>query len=40
MDMKEGPLKHVGTDKVQYEKRKIDPRMRARGGARLGPQAV
>ena len=33
MEIKEGPLKHVWADKIQYEERKIDPRARALGGA-------
>ena len=40
MEIKEGPLKHVRADKVQYEERQIDPYARARGGARRGPQMV
>ena len=40
MEIKEGPLKHVQADKVQYDERKIDPSAQARGGARRGPQAV
>ena len=37
---KEGPLKHLRADKVQYKERRIDLRARAQGGARRGPQAV
>ena len=40
MEIKEGPLKHVRADKVQYDERKIDPSAHARGGARRGPQVV
>ena len=40
MEIKEGPLKHVWADKVQYEERKIDPLTQALGGTRQGSQAV
>ena len=42
MEIKEDPLKHVRADKVkvQCDERKIDPRARARGGTRRGPQAM
>ena len=33
MEIKEGPLKHVRPNKVQYEERNIDQRARALGGA-------